>query len=382
MSLPFGAGHPPPAAVPLSLPFGAGHPAAVPLWIDCDPGHDDAFALWLAAFTPRAKLLGVSTLYGNSPLGNTTRNARRVLALAGHTTIPVAPGAAKPLLRPLKACEEIHGESGLEESGRPAGEPPVPEIFSPLSDLTPAVVQMHAALTAAYAEHGRATLVCTGALTNAALLLSLYPEMCAWLKVVWMGGSMAAGNTQPVAEFNAELDPEAAAVLFTSGVHLTMVPLDVTHTAIVTSSVLARVRAGGDGSTRFRRYASRLLLFFAETYARVFAFKEGPPLHDPCAVLAAVSPELFTFRHLRVDIEVTSPLSFGQTVCDVWGSTGRAPNVHVATGMFVPAFWDAMLAALEAADAASPLNEAKRTDSQLVQPGFELHLVLDEQSLS
>lgn len=350
---------------------------SLPLWLDCDPGHDDAFALWLAAFVPKAHLIGVSTLYGNSPLGNTTRNARRVLALAGLAT-PIAPGAAKPLLRPLKACEEIHGESGLEESGRPPGEPPVPDLFTPLSEATPAVVQMHESLTTAYSEHGRATLVCTGALTNAALLLSLYPSMSSWIKVVWMGGSLGAGNTQPVAEFNAELDPEAAAVVFASGAHLTMIPLDITHTAIVTSSVLARVRAGGDGATRFRRYASRLLLFFADTYARMFAFKDGPPLHDPCAVLAAVSPELFTFTHMRVDIETSSPLSFGQTVCDIWGSTGRPPNCYVATQMDVPAFWEAMLAALAAADAASPLNEARGTDTALVQPGFELHLVLDE----
>ena len=126
--------------------------------------------------------------------------------------------------------------------------------------------------------------MCTGALTNAALLLSVYPELADVLRVVLMGGAMGAGNTGAVAEFNIQLDPEAASIVFNSGADVTMVPLEVTHTALVTPEVLARIR--GDGASRFRRVVGELLTFFAASYERVFGFT-SPPLHDPCAVAAA-----------------------------------------------------------------------------------------------
>ena len=197
--------------------------------------------------------------------------------------------------------------------------------------------------------------MCTGALTNAALLLSVYPELADVLRVVLMGGAMGAGNTGAVAEFNIQLDPEAASIVFNSGADVTMVPLEVTHTALVTPEVLARIR--GDGASRFRRVVGELLTFFAASYERVFGFS-SPPLHDPCAVAAAFAPQLFTLRRMRVDVETASPLSAGQTVCDIWGQSAAPPNVTVATAMDVPAFWALMHAALDAADAASPMNDA------------------------
>jgi purine nucleosidase/pyrimidine-specific ribonucleoside hydrolase len=250
----------------------------LPVWLDCDPGHDDALAIMLAAYAPGIKLLGLSTVHGNQTLAKTTLNARRVLAMAGVTGLRVAPGAAKPLLRPPRACPEIHGDSGLDG----------PDL-SPLDGhghdaaaQQPAVVQMHAALRDA---GERATLVCTGALTNAALLLSVYPELAAAVHVVFMGGAVRGGNTGAVAEFNIQLDPEAAAVVLNSGARVTMVPLDVTHTALVTPDVLRRIRAGpgGDGASRFRRIVAELLTYFAASYRAVFAF-ESPPLHDPVRV--------------------------------------------------------------------------------------------------
>ncbi len=137
-----------------------------------------------------------------------------------------------------------------------------------------------------------------------------------------------------------------------------MVPLQVTHTALVTPSVLARIRGGEQGApvTRFRRLVASLLLFFASTYARVFGFTQGPPLHDPCAVACVIAPAIFKLQRMRVDVETVSPLAAGQTICDVWGQSGKPANVTVATAMDVDAFWELMLAALARADAASPLN--------------------------
>ena len=172
--------------------------------------------------------------------------------------------------------------------------------------------------------------------------------------VVLMGGALGVGNTGAVVEFNMQIDPEAAAVVFNSGARVTMVPLEVTHTALVTPEVLDRIRSPPDHP--FVELIAELLLFFADTYRRVFRF-EHPPLHDPCAVAYVVAPELFEMEHLRVDIETASTLSAGQTVVDVWGSSGRAPNAYVAMAMDVPRFWDAMVAAVHAAAAASPLCE-------------------------
>ena len=270
-------------------------PPPLPVWLDCDPGHDDALAIMLAAYSPGIKLLGVSTVHGNQTLAKTTLNARRVLAIAGITGLRVAPGAAKPLMRPPRACPEIHGDSGLDGPDLSSCDDAPDD-----SQQQPAVVQMHAALREA---EERATLVCTGALTNAALLLSVYPELAATVRVVFMGGAVRGGNTGAVAEFNIQLDPEAAAVVLSSGAHVTMVPLDVTHTALVTPDVLRRIHAGPDGhNSRFRRIVAELLTYFAASYRAVFAF-DSPPLHDPVRFLDFASSlaahDAMPFRAVR-----------------------------------------------------------------------------------
>lgn len=245
-------------------------------------------------------------------------------------------------------------------------------------------------------------LVCVGALSNAALLLMLYPEVMTMIEVVIMGGCLGIGNTGPVVEFNIQVDPEAAKVVFESGVPLTMVPLEVTHTVLATprvlreigggnpeapsanslaheaSAVAAAVHGGGAGlsalsdeaaaeaaregqaaaataSTPFRRAVVQLLLFFADTYRQVFGFLH-PPLHDPCAVAYVIAPELFRVEQMRVDIEICSSLSAGQTVCDRWHTSTQPKNCRVALALDVPAFWKLMVNAVIRADAVSPLN--------------------------
>ncbi|GFH08835.1 pyrimidine-specific ribonucleoside hydrolase, partial [Haematococcus lacustris] len=149
----------------------------------------------------------------------------------------------------------------------------------------------------------------------------------------------------PMQEFNCQVDPEAAKMVFDCGVALVMVPLDVTHTVLVTPSVLQRVRI----------VYCRVASMRQDTYRSVFGFIH-PPLHDPCAVAFVIAPHLFKVRELRVDIETVSPYTAGQTVCDVWRQTGRPANCRVAVTMDVAQFWDLQLAALAEADVASPLN--------------------------
>lgn len=315
----------------------------------------------LAAFSPSLRLLGISTVAGNVGVARTTANALHTLHVIGRPDVPVYQGQADPLLRRPVHCPEIHGDSGL------AGVdfPPLP----PLLQAQPgkAVLEMYRAIRAAHEEHphtpppahsrgtGHVVLVATGALTNVALLLALYPEVRACLRdIVIMGGALGMGNTSPAAEFNIEIDPEAAAMVFASGL-VTMVPLEVTHTALVTPHVLDAIRAL---RTPFAEVLVRLLLHFQSAYKEVFDF-DHPPLHDPCAVAYVLAPQLFRTQAAAVAVD-TGALCAGRTVVDLYRRWGKEPNATVALAMDTAAFWRLMLRACEDANARSPLNTLER----------------------
>ena len=313
------------------------------IWLDCDPGHDDVMAILMAAFHPEIRLLGVSTVAGNQSVEKTCANARGVLASVGKEDVPVFRGQASALLSPMPFCPEIHGESGLDGPDGNALFPPVAPSLGEEFWL-PAV---HERIMKSYREAGEPIwLVCTGSLTNAALLLSLYPSLKSCIQISLMGGALGIGNTGPVAEFNIQNDPEAAKIIFESGVPITMVPLELTHQVLADESVLKSI---GDGSP-FRRKIRDLLLFFRQTYRDVFGF-EYPPLHDPLAVFYVIRPELFSVKAMRVDIECSSQLSRGQTVCDYYNRSVLPPNASVALGVDVAAFWMEMLDCLDRAEA-------------------------------
>lgn len=310
-------------------------------------------ALLLAGHNPQLQLLGVSTVAGNQTADKVTKNALSALYVGGiHAD--VVKGQDKPILQcSALLCPEIHGESGLDGPDGGCLLPPSPQ--QPLPGKAPIV--MFERIAAHHKQTGeKVVLICTGALTNAALLLTLYPELVSegMMELVLMGGALGLGNTGPVMEFNIQTDPEAARIVFESGVPLTMVPLEVTHTALVTTRVLQDIRLA-HGSTPFKELVTLLLLFFATTYREVFKF-DDPPLHDPCAVAYVIAPQLFRVEHLRVDIETCSPLSAGQTVVDIWGQSKRPKNCCVAMSMDVAGFWELMLRAVDAADSMSPLN--------------------------
>ena len=284
---------------------------SIPIVIDCDPGHDDAIAILLALASPEVELRGVTTVAGNQTVDKTTRNALKVLELAGRTDVPVAVGADRPLRRVLRTAAHVHGESGLDG-------PELPEPSARPVDLRAAD------FLAELIEPG-VVLVPTGPLTNVALLLERHPDVGERLeRIVWMGGAIAEGNVTPAAEFNAFVDPEAAATVFASGIPVTMIGLDVTHRALFTRAHAERVR----GTGRAGRVVAELSDFFQQFHEGRYGF-DGSPIHDAMAVAHVVDSTLVTTLRCNVEVETASTLCDGRTVVDRWAVTGRAPNAHV-----------------------------------------------------
>ena len=304
----------------------------IPVIIDCDPGHDDVFALWLAAGHPSLDLVAVTTVGGNAPLEHTTRNARIALTVAGVTGVPVAAGAAAPLERPLKTAEWIHGDNGL-------GGPELPEPTVPLDPRS--ATELIADTLTASAEP--VAIIATGPITNLAILLRDRPELAERIReIVWMGGSTERGNATPYAEFNALVDPEALDLVLRSGVRFTMVGLNTTHLALVTPAVRERIRSLG---TRTAAFGDELFEFFCRTNDEVFGMPDGP-LHDPVAVAVLADPGCVELRRTRLDVELVGTVTVGATSVDLDGRLGRESNAWVAVALDVDRFWTGVAAAV------------------------------------
>ncbi len=290
--------------------------------IDCDPGHDDAIAILFAAKT--CDLVGITTVHGNSSLENTTRNALALCTLAG-LDVPVAAGCAAPLVMPATHAHDIHGRTGLDGAEMPA------------PDRAP--IDTHAIdfiLEQAERHQGELVLAVVGPETNVAAALRREPRLARWLKAITiMGGSTTLGNITPAAEFNVYADPEAAAVVFASGVPIWMVGYNVTRETGFEQRDIDRMRAAG------RRTASTiadLMQFYLDGQRRVFGL-EIAPMHDVCAIFPFVAPELITYVHTAVQIELSGAHTRGMTVCDLRNKRAKgtgairdadAPNAHVA----------------------------------------------------
>jgi inosine-uridine nucleoside N-ribohydrolase len=277
--------------------------------------------LLLALASPEVELLGVTTVHGNQTLDKTTANALRVLELAGRDDVPVAAGADRPLARELFVAAHVHGESGLDGPTLPAARG--------------AAVGQHAADFIAERVVPGTVLIPTGPLTNVALLLERHPEVAANLdEVVLMGGSIAEGNITPAAEFNIWADPEAAVAVFSSGLNLTMIGLDVTHGALLTPDHAERLRTRGTIGV----FVADLVEFFKQYHERTYGW-DGAPIHDAVAVAEVVAPGLVTTRLRNVEIETVSELCRGRTVVDLWRRTEREPNARVGVGIDAEGFF-------------------------------------------
>ena len=316
----------------LPPPAGILHQVGTPIILDCDPGHDDALAIMLAAAHPAVDLLAISTVAGNQTLDKTTRNARRVCDIAGISGVPIVAGRADPLRGKRIIADDVHGESGLD--GPDLG-PPVTPVTS-----TDGVGYLRDLLRA---RAEPLTVVATGPLTNVAALLLAAPDVAAAIdRIVFMGGSTGEGNATPYAEFNVLADPEAADIVVHSGIPVAMCGLNVTHQALVDQAVLDRIAAIG---SPLARVCVELLGFFGSTYREIWGFP-APPLHDPVAVALVAEPDVVETVRTRVDIELTGTYTRGATVVDRYARTGRPPNAEVAVGLDTGRFWDLVTAAV------------------------------------
>jgi purine nucleosidase len=283
--------------------------------IDTDPGQDDAVAILLALGSPDdIDLLGITAVAGNVPLPLTQKNARIVCELAGRPDVKVFAGCDAPMKRKLVTAEHVHGKTGLDG-------PQLPDPKMPLQDQHAVDFIIE---TLRNEPSGTVTLCPIGPLTNIATAFERAPDIIPRVQeIVLMGGAyFEVGNITPAAEFNIYVDPEAAQIVFQSGVPLVVMPLDVTHKALTTKS---RIDAFRNMSTHVGTMVAEWTDFFERFDMEKYG-SEGAPLHDPCTIAYLIDPHLFSGRYINVEIETQSELTLGMTVADWWRVTGRKPN--------------------------------------------------------
>jgi len=298
--------------------------------IDSDPGQDDAVAILLALASSELEVRAVTTVAGNVPLDLTSHNARVTCELAGRTEIRVFAGCERPMERELFTAEYVHGATGLDGAD-------LPDPTMPLQE-THAVEFLAETLIAA--EPASITLCPLGPLTNIGTLLLCHPEAKAGIReIVLMGGGFfEGGNVTPAAEFNIYVDPEAADIVFRSGLPLTMIPLDATHQALILPDHLDRLRALG----RVGEAVAGWLEFYERWDVDKYGM-EGGPLHDPCVIAYLLEPGLFGGRHCNVQIETSSPLTRGMTLVDWWGMIDEPVNCRVIAEVDSVGFFDLLI---------------------------------------
>ncbi|WP_422366580.1 nucleoside hydrolase [Pelagibius sp.] len=298
-----------------------------PIIIDTDPGQDDAIAILLALASPEFDVLGITVVAGNVPLKLTEMNARKICELAGKPETKVFAGCARPMMRSLVTAEEVHGKTGLDG-------PELPDPAMALQDQH-AVDWLVETLRAA--APGGITLCTLGPLTNVAAALVKAPDIAGKIaEIVMMGGGFfEGGNVTPAAEFNIYVDPHAAHVVLSSGVKITMHPLDVTHKALMTRTWIDSLKALGNRTGA----AAAAMLDFYERFDMEKYGEDGGPLHDPCVMAFLLQPDLFQGKDCNVQVETGSELTMGMTVVDWWGVSGRPANCHVINQIDAAGFY-------------------------------------------
>jgi inosine-uridine nucleoside N-ribohydrolase len=293
--------------------------APIPIILDCDPGHDDALAMALALARPELRVEAITTVAGNAPLERTTLNARRVLTLLGRTDVPVAAGADRPLLREPWAPVSVHGVSGLDGADLP--EPTVEAVPASAVELVAGIVRE---------SDEPIRIVATGPLTNIGLLLRAAPSIVPRIAGIWlMGGSVTEGNTTARSEFNAWSDPEAAAIVFASGIPIRMAGLNLTHQALVLPPDVARLRGLGN---RAGEIFADLMTFFGLHHRERYGW-DGPPIHDAVAVAWLVRPDLIESKPMHVRIDTTDTDERGRTIGTELTADGEPANAHVGVSI-------------------------------------------------
>ncbi|GBG94233.1 inosine-uridine preferring nucleoside hydrolase [Ligilactobacillus salitolerans] len=305
--------------------------------LDCDPGHDDAFAIMMAVAAPEIEVAAVTTSAGNQTPDKTLNNALRMLTLLRQTNIPVAGGNQKPLLQDLMIAESVHGSTGLDGTELP--EPG----FAPQKQTAVELI----AQTLRESEE-KVTLVVTGPMTNAALFLSVYPDLKEKIEqIVFMGGAKGFGNWSPAAEFNIAVDPEAAKIVVDSGIPLVMAGLNVTHQAQILKEDIEAIRTIGNPVAVAM---AELLDFYGLYYGQEKWGFKGIPVHDPVTITWLLHPEYFTTLKKNVDIELNGKLTRGETVVDQWNLTDKPENTTILMDIDREKFVETIKTSLHAFD--------------------------------
>lgn len=305
--------------------------------VDTDPGQDDAFAILFALGSPaELDVIGITTVGGNVPVALTTKNALKVIELAGRPDIPVYAGCPAPMVRKLITAEYVHGETGLDGADLP--EPVTrPQDEHAVNYLVRAIMA---------APEGELTVCTLGPMTNLAMAMTMEPRIIPRIReVVLMGGGFfQGGNATPAAEFNVFVDPHAAHKVFESGVPVSMASIDCTYTALMTPDWLDALRA-----TRSRAAieAANLADFFRRYGDHKFP-TPARPIHDACVTGYLLAPEIYEQRQCNVTVDIVSPETIGMTVVDWWHVTGRRKNCNFLRRIEPKPFFDLMLERISA----------------------------------
>ena len=292
--------------------------------LDCDPGHDDAIAILLAGNTPKLNLLGISVVAGNQTIEKTARNALNVATYLG-IDVPIAIGCEYPMVRDRVICAEVHGESGLDGFEFPKYDKQFDKRHG---------VQL---IIDSVMNNEDVTIVATGPLTNVAMALRMKPKLYKKTKeIILMGGSVDNGNTSPAAEFNIMCDPEAAHVVFTSGIPVKMIGLNITRKVLVTDEVVSRMeKIHNKASEMF----VKLMKVFNENQRKTFGIQYAP-LHDPATIASLLDEDVIKYQKMNVVIDITHGPSYGRTNCDVFDYLHAPHNAYVGMEIDVNRYWD------------------------------------------
>jgi len=297
--------------------------------IDCDPGQDDAVALFLAMSSPdELEILGITTVAGNVPLALTQRNARMMCDIAERNDILVFAGREKPMVREAITAEYIHGNTGIDGV----------DIFEPETPLQELHAVEYIVQTLLAAKESSVTLVPIGPLSNIGAAIDQDPAILRNVKeIVLMGGAMReGGNRSPSAEFNVLADPHAANVVFNCGRPITVMGLDVTHQVLSTRERVAQISALNNAVAQA---TAGMLGFFHRHDTKKYG-SEGAPLHDPCTIAWLLEPGLFETETCNLSVETESELTMGHTAVDFWHVTDRPKNVNWCHAVDAAGFYE------------------------------------------
>ena len=293
--------------------------------LDCDPGHDDAVAIMLAAINPKIELLGITVVAGNQKLEKTVNNALKV---CNHLNldVPVYSGMSRPMIREQLIADDIHGETGLDG-------PKFEELKIKAEDKH----AVNFIIDTLMNSDEKITLVPTGPLTNIGMAIRFEPRIIEKInRIVLMGGSYQLGNMTPAAEFNIFADPDAAHIVFSSGVKIVMMGLDLTRQASATKEVVEKIKSLNNKASKL---FVDLMEFFAASQKNVFGWS-APPVHDPTTIAYIIDPECIEVKPMFCEIELWSERSYGRTLCDYFGILKKEPNVDVAVKLDFDRFWN------------------------------------------